>query len=186
MDLGVKLEFPRGIFFRAFEESLIQKAKGVKLGSLTKAGSSPSPWFFLINLWEKMGLPAILYGIEATSISASGINTLERIQGQLIISALKLPWSSPTAIAYVTAGLKPMWYHIYKATVNFYKKIFYERDSNIFHGLKSELEQLGTYLKYCSKSSLYTFKSFFFTTKVLEIYILLLVGSRSCVLRMYT
>ena len=74
MDLGVKLEFPRGIFFRAFEETLIQKAKGVKLGSLKKASSSPSPWFFLINQWEKMGLPAILYGIEATSISASGIN----------------------------------------------------------------------------------------------------------------
>merc|ERR1712200_144213 len=55
----------------------------------------------------------------------------------------RIPWSSPTAIAYAAAGLKPMWYHIYKATVNFYKKIYYERDSPIFHDLKVELESLG-------------------------------------------
>jgi len=141
--LGVKLEFPRGIFFRAFEDTVLQKAKGVKLGSLTKANSSPRPWYFLINLWENMGLPAILYGTESTCLSVSGIKTLERIQGQLIISALRIPWSSPTAIAYAAAGLKPMWYHIYKATVNFYKKIYYERDSPIFYDLKVELESLG-------------------------------------------
>ena len=139
----MRVEFPRGIFFRAYEEVVIQKAKGIKLGSLTKASSSPSPWYFLINLWEKMGLPAILYGIESTCLSISGIKTLERIQGQLIISALRIPWNSPTAIAYATAGLKPIWYHIYKMTIHFYRKIFFERDSKIFHDLKVELENLG-------------------------------------------
>ena len=68
---------------------------------------------------------------------------LERIQGQLIISALRIPWNSPTAIAYATAGLKPIWYHIYKMTIQFYRKIFFERDSKIFHDLKVELENLG-------------------------------------------
>ena len=43
-----------------------------------------------------MGLPAILYGIESTCLSVSGIETaLEHILGQLIISALRIPWSTP-------------------------------------------------------------------------------------------
>ena len=62
-------------FFRAFEDMEIVKAKEeVKLGLVTKASSSPSPWDFLLNR-ERMGLPAILYGIESTCLSVSGIET---------------------------------------------------------------------------------------------------------------
>ena len=70
----------RGVFFTAFEKAVTEKAERMMGATLARAKSSPSPWNFLINLWEKYAVPGILYRTESTPLSIVTLNKLESIQ----------------------------------------------------------------------------------------------------------
>ena len=76
----MKVVIARGVIFTSFEKSVTEKAERMMGATIARAKSSPSPWFFLINLWEKYAVPGILYGTESTPLSLSTPNKLESIQ----------------------------------------------------------------------------------------------------------
>ena len=106
-----------------FEASLIERAEAMRVATLAKARTSPSPWHFLRNLWEKYAVPAIVYGTESTPISFKTLTKLDRIQNQLVLRGLNLPRSVPTCFLPMVSGFKPFWFTMFKNTVNFYKKV---------------------------------------------------------------
>ena len=93
------------------------------MATLAKARTSPSPWHFLKNLWEKYAVPGIVYGTESTPISFKTLAKLDRIQNQLVLRGLNLPRSVPTCFLSMVSGFKPFWFTMFKNTVNFYKKV---------------------------------------------------------------
>ena len=117
------MEIPRGIFLAGFENCLIEKAEAMKGATLAKARTSPSPWHFLLNLWEKYAVPGIVYGTESTPVSLKTMAKLDRIQNELVVRGLKLPRSTPACVITMISGFKPFWYIMFKNTVNFYKKV---------------------------------------------------------------
>ena len=120
---GVKVEIPRGVFLANFEASLVEKAEAMKGATLAKARTSPSPWHFLKNLWEKYAVPGIVYGTESTPVSLKTISRLDRIQNELVLRGLSLPRSVPACFLPMISGFKPFWFIMFKNTVNFYRKV---------------------------------------------------------------
>ena len=120
---GVKVEIARGVLFNAFEKAVIEKAERMMGATLSRAKTSPSPWYFLINLWEKYAVPGILYGTESTPLSVATVNKLESVQRELIVRGLGLAQGTPTCFTLLLSGLKPFWFRTFKNAVNFYKKV---------------------------------------------------------------
>ena len=123
ISVGVKVEIPRGIFLGGFETVILEKAEAMRCATLVKAKTSPSPWHFLCNLWEKYAVPGIIYGTESTPVSQRTMNRLDAIQSELILTGLRLKKGTPHCFALAVSGLKPIWYIMHKNTVNFYKKV---------------------------------------------------------------
>ena len=76
----MKVVIAKGVIFTLFEKSVTEKAERMMGATIARAKSSPSPWFFLINLWEKYAVPGILNGKESTPLSIATLNKLESIQ----------------------------------------------------------------------------------------------------------
>ena len=87
--LGVKVEIVRGIFFASCEKAAVKKTERMVGATLASAKLSPSPWFFLVNLWEEYDVPGILYTTESTPLSMATINRLDGIQRDLVM------WGTP-------------------------------------------------------------------------------------------
>ena len=85
------MEIVRDTFFASFEKAVVDKAERMMGATLARAKSSPSPWFFLLNLWQKYTVPGILYGTESTPLSMGTINRLDSIQRDLVMKGLGLP-----------------------------------------------------------------------------------------------
>ena len=111
------------MFLARFESSLIEKAEAMKGATLAKSRTSPSPWHFLKNLWEKYAVPGIVYGTESTPVSIKTISRLDKIQNELILRGLNLPRSVPACFLAMISGFKPFWFIMFKNTINFYKKV---------------------------------------------------------------
>lgn len=117
------MEIARGVFFASFEKSVVEKAERMMGATLSRARSSPNPWFFLINLWQKYAIPGILYSTESTPLSVTTINKLDSIQRELVVKGLGLPKDTPNCFILLVSGLKPFWFLVHKNVVNFYKKV---------------------------------------------------------------
>ena len=85
------MEIVRDTFFASFEKAVVDKVERMMGATLARAKSSPSPWFFLLNLWQKYTVPGILYGTESTPLSMGTINRLDSIQRDLVMKGLGLP-----------------------------------------------------------------------------------------------
>ena len=85
------MEIVRDTFFASFEKAVVDKVERMMGATLARAKSSPSPWFFLVNLWQKYTVPGILYGTESTPLSMGTINRLDSIQRDLVMKGLGLP-----------------------------------------------------------------------------------------------
>ena len=85
------MEIVRDTFFASFEKAVVDKVERMMGATLARAKSNPSPWFFLLNLWQKYTVPGILYGTESTPLSMGTINRLDSIQRDLVMKGLGLP-----------------------------------------------------------------------------------------------
>ena len=79
--------------------------------------------FALSTLWVNVALPAILYGVEAVSVSEHIIQQLELIQSKLGKSVLRIPYSSANAMIYTELGWKPIRLQIAAAKLRFFKQV---------------------------------------------------------------
>ena len=77
----------------------------------------------LSTLWINEALPAILYGVEAVSVSEHIIQQLELVQSKLWKSVLRIPYSSANTIIYTELGWKPIRLQIAAAKLRFFKRV---------------------------------------------------------------
>ena len=77
----------------------------------------------LSTLWINVALPAILYGVEAVSVSEHLIQQLDLIQTKLGKSVLRISYSSAYTIIYTELEWKPIRLQIAAAKLRFFKRV---------------------------------------------------------------
>ena len=104
-------------------ETMISKANMYKDVILRTTRDVIDRIMALSTLWINVALPAILYGVEAVSVSEHIIQQLDLIQTKLGKSVLRIPYSSANTIIYTELGWKPIRLQIAAAKLRFFKRV---------------------------------------------------------------
>ena len=106
--LGVDIQVKGRNLVKAREARMLAVARSYAhaIIGLTRSGLNRA--LIARKLWECCAVPAILYGTEAMTVTATTLVGLERIQGQVARFILQLPSSTSGVAGFLDAGLKPM------------------------------------------------------------------------------
>ena len=142
--LGVKLNNKPQIYFGDFAQNCLNRSTTYKGSIMSKAKSSHDPVIVAQQLWNKVAVPAILYGSEVIPLRKTELRQLNSEAATLGKFILQLPQNTTNVTSFLVTEIKSMTYEYYKKVIQYHEKIKEKEECDLVKKALRETEKLGS------------------------------------------
>ena len=104
----------------AKQKKCVETAKKYMYACLHLARSSADPVRLAVTTWERVAIPAIMYGCESVIFTEAKLLELEKVQSQVAKWILGVPKNTANVCAQTELGFKPFKLRLYLQQLGFY------------------------------------------------------------------